>query len=321
LNLQRLSVLRELRDRRTLAAAATALNLSPSAASQHLSQLQVEVGVQLVERRGRVLQLTPAGRALADDCEAIFEALERARAHLTSFKSGRGATIRIAAFQSAASVALPPALSLLADEPNLRLEVYELEPEASLPLLVRGELDLVVGQEYEQAPRTRHPGIAQRTEVHEGVLVALPPDDPLAKHGSSVQLSALADRAWAAGQPTTAYAQTVLAACRTAGFEPDVRYRSNDVTVFLSLVAHGHAVALVPALALAAPSLPSVSPHGVSGLDLRRRIFTAVRRGDDERPVLASVRDAVSASLRAVLAESRRGRPHESGELYDPSCS
>jgi DNA-binding transcriptional LysR family regulator len=296
LDLRRLTLLRELRDRGTLAAVAQALHFSPSAVSQQLAQLQAELGVQLVERRGRILELTEAGRRLAEDSEAIFEQLERARTHVEAFRSGVGGTIRVAAFQTAASVVLPLALTSLAGDTNLRVEVFELEPEDSLPLLARGGVDLVVGQEYEHAPRSLHPGISRRVEHDEPVLVALPSTDPLASR-RLLHLAALADRTWASGQPGTGYADALLRAARNAGFEPDIRYRSNDVTVFLSLVAHGHAVALVPSLALASPTRPAVSLHIARDARLARRIFTAVRRGDEGRPALTRVREAVAAGI------------------------
>jgi DNA-binding transcriptional LysR family regulator len=309
LDLRRLNLLRELRDQGTLVAVAKALNYSPSALSQQLAQLQSEVGVRLVERRGRKLQLTQAGRRLAEDSEAIFEQLERARTHVEAFKSGIGGTIRVAAFQTAASVAIPRALTELASDANLRVEVLELEPEASLPLLARGGIDLVVGQEYDQAPRSVHPGISRRFERDEPVLIALPLTDPLAGRRRPLRLAALADRAWASGHADTAYGQALLRAARNAGFEPDIRYRSNDVTVFLSLVADGHAVALVPSLSLASPARPLVSLHQAVDVHIARRIFTAVRRGDGQRPALRRVRAAIAAGLGEAMTSATAPRP------------
>jgi DNA-binding transcriptional LysR family regulator len=265
------------------------------------------MGVQLLERRGRTLQLTQAGRTLAEDTEAILERVERARAHIEVFKSGVGGTIHVAAFQTAASAVIPLALTSLAADANLRVEVLELEPEESLPLLARGAIDLVVGQEYEQAPRRLHPGLSRRVESKESVLVALPITDPLASRRGRLHLAHLRDRAWATGLPGTAYALALERAARIAGFEPDVRYHSNDVAVFLSLVAHGHAVALVPSLALASTPRPDVAIHEVSDVHLARQIFTAVRRGDANRPALRRVRGAISDAIdEAASAVSSR---------------
>jgi DNA-binding transcriptional LysR family regulator len=206
-------------------------------------------------------------------------------------------------------VIVPDALTALAGETNLRVECVELEPEVSLPLLARGEIDLVIGQEYEQVPRPHHAGISRTDEASETVLLALPGGDPVGASGRPVALRALAGRVWATGQEHTAYAQAVVHACRSAGFEPDIRYRSNDVTVFLSLVAGGHAVALVPALALIPPTRGDVTLHEVEDVQLTRRLFTAVRRGDGRRPALARVRRAV----RHAIAEnaSRAFARHE----------
>ena len=65
IDVRRIRALRELADRGTIAAAADALHLTPSAVSQQLDRLDAEARVVLTERDGRVLRLTPAGRLLA----------------------------------------------------------------------------------------------------------------------------------------------------------------------------------------------------------------------------------------------------------------
>ena len=65
-DLHRLRLLRELRDRGTLAAVAEALAYSPSAISQQLAVLAKEAGQSLVEPAGRGVRLTVAGEVLAE---------------------------------------------------------------------------------------------------------------------------------------------------------------------------------------------------------------------------------------------------------------
>ena len=75
----RLRTLRELSLRKTMAAVAEALLISPSAVSQQIAQLEDETGVELVERRGRGVRLTPAGQRLADHAGRVIGVLEEAK--------------------------------------------------------------------------------------------------------------------------------------------------------------------------------------------------------------------------------------------------
>ena len=65
LDVRRLRLLREVQVRGTIAAAAEALNFTPSAVSQQLSLLEQETGVELLRRVGRRVQLTPQAEILA----------------------------------------------------------------------------------------------------------------------------------------------------------------------------------------------------------------------------------------------------------------
>lgn len=78
-------------------APARALHLTPSGVSQHLSKLEAEAGVPLVDRTrrggGRTLTLTPAGRALADQAEHLATAMSSAERELDRFEEHRGGTV------------------------------------------------------------------------------------------------------------------------------------------------------------------------------------------------------------------------------------
>src|SRR4051795_7545620 len=100
IDLRRLRLLRELRERGTVAAVADAFNYTPSAVSQQLSALEREAGVALTERIGRGVRLTAAGRTRADPTAGLLARIERAEAELAAAASGavRG-RVRVSAFQ------------------------------------------------------------------------------------------------------------------------------------------------------------------------------------------------------------------------------
>src|SRR6476661_1146116 len=107
LDVRRLRVLRELAERGTVAATAEALSFTPSAVSQQLAVLEREAGVTLLERDGRRLALTDAGRTLVAHADTVLAQLERAEAELASASEEVTGTLRVAAFSSYARSVLP----------------------------------------------------------------------------------------------------------------------------------------------------------------------------------------------------------------------
>src|SRR5215218_8065335 len=141
LDVRRMRVLREVAGRGTIAAAARALSFTPSAVSQQLAALEREAGVALLDRHGGRVRLTEAGRRLVARTEAILAELAAAAADVTG-------DVHVAAFASAERALLAPAVAALGGRhPDVRVRTTELEPEASLPALRLGDVDLAVAHE------------------------------------------------------------------------------------------------------------------------------------------------------------------------------
>src|SRR5688500_12672510 len=175
LDLRKLLLLRELHARGTVAAVAEALAFTPSAVSQQLAQLQREAGVALTERAGRRLQLTDAGLRLVEHADALIARVEEAEAELQAAAGAIHGRLRIASLQTPMLALVAPAMKALTDaHPQLRVELTEMEPEQGLPALALGELDLVVAEEYEDAPRRRHPGLEREELCRDDIVVVLP---------------------------------------------------------------------------------------------------------------------------------------------------
>jgi DNA-binding transcriptional LysR family regulator len=297
LDVRKLRVLREVESRGTIAAAADALQYTPSAVSQQLAALQAEAGVALLERVGRSVQLTDAGRRLVHHADEILSRLEEAEAELVTGDAVRG-TVRVSAFQTAALALLPRAIAELGERhPDLRIEYTEAEAEESLPLLAGGKLDLVLAEEYDYLPRPRDPRLRREGLGRDPILVALPESHPLARRGRPVPLGKLAAEPWSTGRSDTLFADMLVRACRGAGFEPDIQHRANDLKILLELVAAGHAVSLAPGLGNPGP-IPGVTALPVAGQSLGRTIFTAVRASSARQPAV----EALLAALRAGAA-------------------
>ncbi len=84
LDLRRLKLLRELDARGTVHGAARALDYTPSAISQQLAVLEREAGATLLERAGRNVRLTDAGRLLVRHAATLLDGMEAAEAELAA---------------------------------------------------------------------------------------------------------------------------------------------------------------------------------------------------------------------------------------------
>jgi DNA-binding transcriptional LysR family regulator len=302
LDLRRLRLLRELNQRGTIAAVADALQFTPSAVSQQLAMLEREAGVPLLERAGRGVRLTDAALVLVDHAEALLERAALAEADLAAAAAtvtGRG---RIAGFQSVLlHLALPAIEALAQDAPRLRCEVVEAEPEQALPALALGDVDIVLGDEWQDQP-VRFPEGVERHELHrDPVHLVLPARHPAARrHRETVPLAELADAAWTTGHVRMGWEEMTERTCRAlGGFSPDIRHRTNDATVSLALVARGLAVALLPDLTMPG-SHPEVVLRRIAEAPVSRAIFAATRVTDAARPSTRALLKAMQAAAAAL---------------------
>lgn len=297
LDLHRLMLLRELAARGTVSAVADTLHYSRSAVSQQLTKLQQEAGVELFERVGRTLHLTDAGQMLLEHAENLARQVERAEADLETTHTQVRGRLRVGIFQTAAVRLLPHALGTLGQHhPALRVHARQANPEQALPALELGDLDVVVGQSYDHSTLSLDHLHSQRL-LRDPVRLALPAAHPLANEPGPVSVDRLADEPWVTGEAGTGIGEMATRICiAVGGFTPKIRYFSNDVAVMQSLVAGGHAVALVPNLARA-ESHPEVVVRDLHPGPFGRDIFVAVRPTSVHRPALHAFTSAIQDAL------------------------
>ncbi|MEU6110416.1 LysR substrate-binding domain-containing protein [Streptomyces albidoflavus] len=302
LDVRRLRLLRELSLRGTIAAVAEALAYTPSAVSQQLSALEREAGVPLLERTGRRVVLTPAGRQLVNHAEAVLERLEQAAADLAGTRRGLAGPVRIGAFPTATRALVLPALADLARRhPGLEPRVREIDPAEVAGALRAGDLDVALIHAYDFVPAPAEPGLAVSTLYTEPMYLAStgPVAEPLELDGVS-PLGRRREAPWITATPGTLCHTMTVRACQAAGFHPDVRHQVDDFPTVLSLVAAGQGVAVVPYLGA------TETPAGVTltRLPMHRRTRIACRAGNDHHPAVSAVAAALRAAVPAELAEN-----------------
>jgi DNA-binding transcriptional LysR family regulator len=305
LDLRRLRLLRELHERGTIAAVADALQFTPSAVSQQLAMLERETGVRLLERAGRGVRLTDPALVLVRHAEVLLAEAALAEADLAAAVgsvTGRG---RIASFQSAARrIAVPAMAQLARDAPDLECELIGAEPEDALPALALGDIDLLIGDEWQHTPWRMPPGLDRHELLRDPVVLVMPSNHPAARRRRrAVPLAELADTLWVSGPVGLGWDGMVERLCREHGrFTPRVRHRMNDAVVAAELVAGGLGVALLPGLALPDDD-PRITIRPIAGERPTRAINAVTRTSDAARPST----QALLAAVRRVAEERSRG--------------
>lgn len=292
-DLHKLRLLRELKLRGTVTAVGEALSYSPSTVSQHLAQLESQVGVKLLEQVGRRLVLTSAAEILVGHTEAVMTRLEQAEADMASTRHEVVGVVRVAAFQTAALALVPPMLTVLQKyHPLLRVEVGHLEEQQAQAVVLARDFDLVVTEEYPNNPAPRHQGLHNQPLLEDKLRLVLRQD--LVGTDDVGGLAVARFLPWVLQPEGTTGRTWASTLCRKAGFEPDVRFEATDVLFHRQLAVEGKAAALLPDLIWrTAPPTGTLSLSRPVGT---RKIFTSVRSGSEHNPVIVACRRALSAA-------------------------
>src|SRR5215213_5796234 len=130
--------------------AAKELRYTQPSISHHLARLEAQTGARLVQRVGRGIRLTAAGRLLADRAAEIIGRVDSATAELSTLVGLTAGRVRLAGFGSVMSSLVPPAAVALAQRhPGLELGLTDTHPEEALQLLRAGHVDVAVIFRYD----------------------------------------------------------------------------------------------------------------------------------------------------------------------------
>src|SRR3954465_10559568 len=116
LDVTRLRVIDAVARHGSVTAAARELHYSQPSVTHHLSRLEAQLGAQLLQRVGRGIRLTPAGRLLADRAAEINGRVDSATAELSALVGLNAGRVRLAGFGSVMSSLVPQAATALAEQ-------------------------------------------------------------------------------------------------------------------------------------------------------------------------------------------------------------
>ncbi|PBC53659.1 LysR family transcriptional regulator [Rhodococcus sp. ACPA1] len=224
--------------------AAERLSMSQPPLTQAIKRLEKTIGVPLLERSTRQVQLTPAGKAFALDARHLLDAQSSAAERARRIAQGAEGTLRLGFISGASYVSVPRLIGMVRDNlPGLHINLYQ-RTSAELADMVRSRrLDFAMVR----APLSDPEHLDIRLLHDEPLVCALPADHLLASR-EDIALADLRDQDFALPSATAlpGLSQLIYAGCRAGGFEPRDGGRADSLMGMLGLVASAKCVCLVP---------------------------------------------------------------------------
>src|SRR3954447_985833 len=273
--------------------AAEVLGYTPSAVSQQLAKLERETQTTLIERQGRGIVLTDAAQQLAATAARILELVEDAELTLEEQRGQAIGTLHLAAFPTAARGLLPLALTrLIGEHPRLDVRVTETDPSEAVAAVNRGEIDVAVVHDWQNAPLSLPEGLSRVKLGSDPADVLIPATHRLAGK-EFVRAEDLVGEHWICQPAGSICHEWLVRTMRRAGVEPNVGYSVAEYQTQLALLARGVGIGLLPRLGR------GPLPDGVVVVPLQpapsRRLYTVWRTTTSRRP-------AVAVTLRTLKA-------------------
>lgn len=258
--------------------AAANLGYTPSAISQHVTALQRETGLRLIERSGRGIEPTTTGRLLAKEAATALERLASLDSVVADLRAGRVGRLSISYFASAGAAWIPPLVAALTQEfPNLRIDLRLLELAGEL---VDPDVEIFV----EGAESSPIRGYDVHALIDDPYVVVLREDHPLASR-ESIRLPELANEAWVDNDFSRGPCrQVVIDACASVGFSPGFHVETHDYPTAISFVAAGVGITVLPELGIGAALPPGLTAVPVVEPTPVRRISVRVRESLRQNP-------------------------------------
>lgn len=245
MNLKHLASFVEVANQANFSLAAQRLHTVQSAVSRHINALEEDLGVILLQRSTRHVELTDAGKTFFQDAERILRQCSQARRNAQDIANGRRGLLRIGYMSSACAHFLPALLRQFAEyTADVDVQIFEMTAAEQVEAFMSDTIDLGFSRPIDAlwAPR-----INSRHLLNDPIVVVLPEHHPLARK-SCLSLAQLADL------PLTLFARrqapSLFDALTTVffqyGFQPNVTSEPVSMQALLTQVSGGKGVALVP---------------------------------------------------------------------------
>ncbi|MEV0085855.1 LysR family transcriptional regulator [Saccharopolyspora sp. NPDC050642] len=282
---QQLRVFQVLAEELHFGRAAQRLHLTQPPLTRHLQALEQTIGVRLLDRSSRRVELTAAGAAFAAELTGVLARLDRARDIARRAEQGQIGRLAIGYVEPLAIDLLPRVLRGLRQlHADLDLQLHELHTDEQVEALRTGTIDCGLLR----APANVDPELDFDPVGNDDLVAALPIAHRL--DSPEIDLAELADEEFVIYRRDLGQGMitATLTGCAAAGFTPTVRHQAQSTPMLLTLVAAGEGVALVSGQLSRIPR-PGVKFARLRGNPAKSTVMLTWRRGESS-PVLLNLR-------------------------------
>jgi DNA-binding transcriptional LysR family regulator len=230
----------------TVSKAALRLRIAQPALSRQIAALEDELGVKLFDRVRRRLVLTGEGEQLLGDCRTVLGAVGALAERAQQLGRGDSGVLRVAATPQMIDGVFSTFLHRYAERrPKVQIKLTEAVGPGLLGMLERGELHVCISTAQVLQPDKNAFDSFQLPPIE-----FLAASDAAHKIGAadSIDITRLATYPLLLLESTFFVRTAFDAACRLAGFKPNIFIESRTPHTLLSLAEAGHGVAIVPSV-------------------------------------------------------------------------
>ncbi len=228
----------------SIVAAAKKLNMTQSAATKNLQNLEHAFGSVLFKRSRSGLETTLVTERVLLACERILNELARVSLDIGVLQTGQQGKVRVGALIAATPVLLPRVvLSMREQSPDIAIEMVDGTLEVLTPKLFSGEIDLILGR---LDARVTSQNTIQEILYEDEVILAVRNTHPLVAK-RKLSLTNLIDQDWILPPKGTSLREELELAFRESGGTPAAPIiESVSLTMNLSLVQQSDAILAMP---------------------------------------------------------------------------
>jgi DNA-binding transcriptional LysR family regulator len=282
--LSNLRLIRDVASYQSISKAAKLSELSQSAASQAVQEIERELGVSLFDRTSRPLTVTPAGKICLEYCRDILRRHDVLQAELASLQKRADGTVRVAAIYSVGLSEMSRIEERFAARfPDAEMDVQYLRPERVWEAVVTDEADLGL-MSYAESSRD----VVALPWRDEEMVVAVSPEHALARR-DGVRAADLAGANFVGFDDDLPIQQQIDRYLKDHRVEVEVVLRFDNIEMIKQAVAHGAGVSIMPERVMredmlqgrlmALPLRPAELFRPVRIVHRRRKVFSDVVSG------------------------------------------
>jgi DNA-binding transcriptional LysR family regulator len=228
----------------TVSQAALRLHIAQPALSRQIIALEQELGVALFDRVAGRLTLSGAGERLVDNCRGLLNYARELGERAQQLRRSDAGVLKVAASPHFIEGVFPDFLRRYAKRfPEVEVKLVDVVGEPMIGMLERGEIHLAQASVTAIGPHEGQIGSRPLESVE--MLAACHAGLQLGK-GGTVEIERLAPYPLLHTGPEYVMRRTFDAACRLAGFNPNIALECRAPHALLGMAEAGHGIAIIP---------------------------------------------------------------------------